>query len=104
MKTDDDACQIFTPFAPKCIQGLEIEIQLASIFRPKRPVLQLDRDVAMKLEVVEEQVDIEFLATDLEMILLADEGEPLAEFEHELGDMLDQFPLDLPLVGLVAQV
>ena len=50
------------------------------------------------------QIDIEILATDFEMILLPDEGEPLAEFEHELGYMLDQLSLDLPLVGLVAQV
>ena len=47
--------------------------------------------------MVEEQVQVEILVADLEVILAADKGETLAEFEEEFPQVIEQAPLELPL-------
>jgi len=64
--------------------------------------LELDDHVGAELQVVEEQVEVEVLAADLEVDLAADEGEAGAELEQEAGDVVDQRALDVPLVRFVA--
>lgn len=73
------------------------------MFRFEPISLQLDHDVTPQLEVVEEQVQEEVVATDLEMHLAADERKPGTELEQEVGDMLDQRRPDLPLQRLLAE-
>jgi hypothetical protein len=47
--------------------------------------------------VVEEQIQVEILIVDLQVDLLADEGEARAEFQQELADVVQKPPLELPL-------
>ena len=68
------------------------------MLRLEWPRLQIDGDQAAQLAVVEEQVDVEILAADLEMMLAGDEGEVLAELEQQILDSGDQGALDVALV------
>jgi hypothetical protein len=68
------------------------------MLRLERPCLQVDGDKAAQLAVVEEQVDVEILAADLEVMLAADEREAFAKFEQQVLDTGDQGALDLAFV------
>jgi hypothetical protein len=63
--------------------------------------LQLDDDKAPQLEVVEEEIDLEVLVTDLELHLPSDEREPRAHLEEEAFKVIDQCLLDLALTARV---
>ena len=69
----------------------------------KRTDLQVNDDEAAQAEVVEEQVEVEILAADLKVVLVADEGKAQPQLQQEGAQMLDQRPLQVALVGLRAQ-
>ncbi len=47
--------------------------------------------------MIEEKIEVEILVADLEVILAADKGKTLAEFEEEFPQVIEQAPLELPL-------
>ncbi len=47
--------------------------------------------------MVEKKIEIEVLLADLEVILAADKGEALAEFEEEFPQVVEQAAFELPL-------
>ena len=49
--------------------------------------------------MVEEQIDVEGLATDLKRHLAADEGEAAAQLQEKIAKMDQQATFDLPLLG-----
>lgn len=51
--------------------------------------------------MVEEQVEEEVLLADLEVDLPTDLGEPGTQLEQELGDVVDERPLDLALLSVL---
>ncbi len=61
----------------------EIELHLPLVLGLERALLELDRDQAPELAVVEEQIDVEVVAVELDALLPGDEGEAGAEFEQE---------------------
>ena len=77
----------FVGFAHVAIKGFEIEFQLAEVRGLEFVDLQLERDEALQLAVIEEQVEVEILAADLQQILLADKGEIAAKFEEEPSEI-----------------
>ena len=87
---------------PQQIVGCrEVEIQLADEGRIERHGLQFDDDVAAKLEVVEEQVDVEVLVADLEQHLPAHEREAGAQLQEEALNVIDQRLLDLAFAARI---
>ena len=56
--------------------------------------LEVDHDVSTGVQVIEEQVDVEVLAADLEVNLLPDEREAGPEFEEELPDVGEESLLE----------
>lgn len=57
--------------------------------------LELYHYEAVQARVVEEQIDVEVLAVDLEMVLAPDEGEAVAELEEEVPEVSDEGVLEL---------
>jgi hypothetical protein len=55
------------------------------------------------VEVIEEQVDVEVVATDLHVILAANEREADAEFEQELADVCEQLTFEVALARLAVE-
>ena len=51
------------------------------------------------LSVIEKEIDEELLTADVEQHLPPDEREPRPELQQELGDVLDQRPLDLVMAS-----
>ena len=72
------------------IDGGEVKVHLAEMFRCETARLELDDDMAAETGVVEEQIEEEVLVADLEVDLASDEGEAGAEFKEEVLDMGDQ--------------
>ena len=55
--------------------------------------LQINHHEASKFQMIEQQIEVEILASDFQMNILTDVGESNAEFEHEIADMVDQSSL-----------
>jgi hypothetical protein len=68
----------------------EVEVQLPHEGGIEGNGLELDNDMAAQLEMIEEQVEVELLAADLETHLSADEREPTAQFEQEALNVIDE--------------
>ena len=66
------------------VHGVEVEVHLAGIFGFERANFQIDDDEAAKLEVVEKEVDVGIIVTDVHLNLPAHEGEAAAEFDEEI--------------------
>ena len=49
--------------------------------------------------MIEEQIDVEGLASDLERYLAADEGEPTAKLQEKVAKMFEEPTLELRLFG-----
>lgn len=86
------------------INRRQVEVHLAGVLRLELVDLEVDDDEAAQAEVVEEQVEIEILATDFEVVLTADECEALAEFENERPEVVEQAALQLPLGNVIRDV
>jgi hypothetical protein len=78
----------------------QVEVELPHVLGLELPGLELDDDVAAKLQVVEEEVDPELLRPHLERHLAPDEREPLAELEQEVSDVPHEPLLDHALLGV----
>src|SRR3954464_3865877 len=90
--------------AEEVVDGGEIEAHLAGVLGLEVRHLELDDDVAAQVEVVEEEVEEEVPAAHGQRILGADEGEAGAQLEEEATDLLDQPPVEVALLDLVAEV
>lgn len=66
------------------IDPADVEAELADVFGGEGADLELDDDEAGLGPVEEEQVDVEVVAADLELLLPADEGGAVTEFEEEV--------------------
>ncbi len=67
------------------------------------PDLQLDDDIAAQHELVEQQVNEEVLAADLQVPLASHDGEALSHLQQESLHVCHQATLDLPLAGLLVK-
>ena len=65
--------------------------------------LELDHHIAAQLQVIEKQVDEEFITPHVQQHLSAHECKAGTQFQQELGDMLDQRMLDGTLAGLAPE-
>ena len=65
------------------IDNAQIEVHLAGVFGFEFAFLQVDHDKAAQLQVVEQQVDEEFVLADFQAKLPADESEASAELKQE---------------------
>lgn len=73
--------------AEQVVHRRQIEVHLAGEFRLERLALQVNRHVAPEAQMVEQQINLEGLAADFQMVLLADEGEVCAQLQQELADV-----------------
>ena len=85
------------------VDRCHVEAELADVLGAELACFELDDDLGAELEVVEEQVDEEVIASHFQVNLPSDIGEPGAELEEELGDVIDQGLLDLPFAGVLLQ-
>lgn len=85
--------------AQEVVDGRAVEVELAGVLGTERAHLQVDDDVAVELDVVEDEVDEEVVLADREVVLAAEEGEADAELEHEILQMVQQSALEVTLVG-----
>src|SRR5450432_2570785 len=92
------------PIAPELgIRGGQVEVHLAGVLRLELAGVELDNDEAAEPQVEEEEVDVEVLASDLEVHLAAHEREADAELEEEVAHVLEQAALEVPLLRVGAQ-
>jgi hypothetical protein len=63
------------------IDSRQVKIHLARVLRLEVVDLEINDDEAAQAQVIEEKIEIEILATDLNVVLAADKGKALAEFE-----------------------
>ncbi len=66
------------------IDGGAVEVHLAGMLGLEVALHQLDHHEATKLQVVEEQIEVEFSVADFEPVLTAGEGEAAPQFGQEL--------------------
>ncbi len=86
------------------VDGGHVEAQLAGILGAESAGLEFDDDVAVEEQVVEEEVHFEFLAADVDPDGLADEGEPHAQLDQELGHPVGQELAELVFPGAPAGI
>lgn len=79
--------------------GGDVEAELADLGGRERLGLELEDDVPVQVGVVEEQVQEEFVAADLESVLAAHVSEASSEVLEELSDLLDQCGLEVTFTG-----
>ena len=77
----------------------QVEVELPRVGRGEPAHLQVNDDVAVQPDVVEEQVEEEVAAADLQVVLAADEGEPGPHLQQELAHVLQQPALQVPLAA-----
>jgi hypothetical protein len=85
--------------AQEIVHGGAVEIELADIAGLEGAGFQLDDDVAAQTQVVEQQVEIEVIATDLQMNTPADKGETCPQLQQEALDVVHERLLDLGLAA-----
>ena len=71
------------------------EAELTEVSGPELANLELDHNEAVVPLVVEEQVEVEVVAVDVEVDLSSDEREAVTEGEHELDDPIGDRLLDV---------
>jgi methyl coenzyme M reductase subunit D len=75
--------------AQPVIDGRQVEFHPAGILRLEVVDLEVDHNEAPQAQVKEEEIEVEVLVADLEVILAADKGEALAEFEEEFTQVIE---------------
>ncbi len=85
------------------VDGAQVEVQLADMLGFEGGAFEFNDDITLQPGVVEEQIDEELVARDLEPELAADKGETGAQLEQEAGDVADEGVFNLPLVGIVGE-
>jgi hypothetical protein len=80
--------------AEEIIDGREVEVG-----RLEWPHLQIDNDEAAETQVVEQKIDFEIFAANLDGVLAADKGEADCEFEEKLSEMFEEACLQILFAG-----
>ena len=85
------------------VYGRQIEVKLARPLGLELSCLQLDDEITVQPKMIEEEIDVEGLASDLERHLAADEGESAAKLQEKVAKVLEEPTLELSLFGGRAQ-
>jgi hypothetical protein len=83
--------------AEQIVHGSAVEVDLSGIAGFEGAGLEFYDDIAPELEMVEKEVEVEILVTNLEMHLPTDKGETGSQLQKELLDVVDEGLLDLGL-------
>jgi hypothetical protein len=83
-KNESDT-RLVVRMAEHVINGGEVEVHLPRILRLERRHLQIDDNEASELQVVEEEIDLEVLASNFKRNLAADKSESDAELDEKLA-------------------
>ncbi len=67
------------------VDGLEVEVELAEVFRLEAADLQLDGDQGVEPALEEQQIESEVLVAHLDRMLGADEAELPPEFSQKFA-------------------
>jgi hypothetical protein len=70
--------------AEKVIHSRQVEVHLSGILGFKGAHLEIDHHEASQLQVIEKQIDLEILTSDLKRHLTSNEGKSYAEFDEKL--------------------
>ena len=87
----------FVRFASVPFEPAEIELHLAFVRRLEFAELQVDRDQAAKLAVIEQQVQVVIPVVDLHALLARHEAEADPQFEDEGFHLPQDRSLQIPL-------
>ena len=82
------------------IQDIKVEIHLAGELRLKFADLQLNGDEAFEETMIKEQINEVFLLPGHHSMLPADEAKPVAKFQDEILQLLNQLVFQLPFLNL----
>src|ERR1035437_5101121 len=82
------------------IDSGEVEIHLPGILGFKPAHFEIDDNEASELQVVEEQIDLEILSSNLERHLTSDEGKSHAEFDEKLAQVRKKPMFEVALLCL----
>ena len=80
------------------VEDVEVEVELAGVFGFEFAAFEFEGYEALEVAVEEEEVDEEFVAVDLEAILVADEGEAFAHPKDEVFNFCNYFVFKHPFV------
>ena len=76
---------------------VDVHLHLSDVLMLQVAALEIDKDKALKNPVEEHEGDAEVTLVERDALLASDEGEALAEFEHELLNVVDQLRLKVRL-------
>src|ERR1035437_2783225 len=82
------------------IDSGEVEVHLPGILGFKPAHFEIDDNEASELQVVEEQIDLEILSSNLERHLTSDEGKSHAEFDEKLAQVRKKPMFEVALLCL----
>src|ERR1035441_4641371 len=84
--------------AEKVIHSRQVKVHLPSVLGLKGAHLQIDHHEASKLQVIEKQIDLEILSSNLKSHLTSDESKSHSEFDEKLtqGRKKPLFEVALP--------
>jgi hypothetical protein len=83
------------------VERFEVELEFAEVLGLEGCNLQFEGDEGLEPAMVEEEVEAEIFATDLEQIFFADETKVAAELDEEAAEVGDESALEVGLgVGL----
>jgi len=85
------------------VDDIAVKVQLAGIFRSEFALLELDDHKCAQAQVVEKQIDVELLVSDIELVLPPDKSKPLAKLQQEFFQVADQFGFQLAFVERFGQ-
>jgi hypothetical protein len=71
------------------VDDVAVEVELAGIFRSEASCFQVDYNECSKFQMVEEKINVKISVVDLDPILPADEGEPVAKLKQESLQVTD---------------
>ena len=96
--------RILAGLHPVLARVVQIEVHLSGVGVAELADLEVDDDEALQTPMEEQQVDAEPRVVDSQSALATDEGEVVAEFQQEVGQVLDQRLLQVGLRVLVLEV
>ena len=95
---DSDACLIVR-VAKQIINGGEVKIHLSAELRFEVLSLQLDDHIGTQSEMVEEQINAEFLTSYLDRILTADKRKADPQLQEKVSKVIYKRPLQVPFMS-----
>ena len=81
---------VLAGFHPVLAGVVQVEMNLPSIGVAELADLEVDDHQTLELAVEKQQIDAEPVVVDAQAALAADEAEVVAQFQQEVGQMLDQ--------------